>query len=127
MKILIIEDKDANRKLLEIVAKEFGEYRSTAKSTMAIKLLEQALDQRSYFDIIILDIKLTDMKGTSMLWQIRELEEKYKVPEDNRVKIVAVTGNLQSNEIMSLMELDCDDYLIKPLSRENIIDTIKEI
>ncbi len=127
MRILIFEVKDTNRKLLETVLSEYGVCRVTADGNTAIDLFRQALNQRDFYDLIVVDVSMPDHNGMIVLRQIRETEKTSNVTMGNKARIVAVTGKLGNDEMKLLLDIDCDDYLVKPFNSQNIIDVMNDI
>src|SRR5687767_10867295 len=60
------------------------------------------------FDLVLLDMTLTDMEGTDVFLTIRK--------QDSRVPVVAVTARAHPGDKRKAMELGFCDYLVKPFS-----------
>ncbi len=70
------------------------------------------LYQKQNFDLIILDIQMPDIDGTTLMTMMREARP------DDRTPIVALTANVLNHEPERLLELGFDHFLGKPIDEE---------
>ncbi len=111
--VLIVEDDETSRIYLEEILESIGlRYVSTSSG-------EQALEEFRKFNpsLILLDIRLPDINGTDLFKIFRK--------ENKEVRIVAQTAFALENEQREFKKLGFDSYLIKPLKRQILIDTIR--
>ena len=76
------------------------------------------------FDVILLDINLTDMDGIDVLKLVRQEEELRGVKDLAGVIVVMQTGVKES--WMDAFTKGCDDYIIKPYSFPELLNKINE-
>ena len=117
MKILIVED---DLKIQNFLIKSILEIENSIQvktSTSSEKALKIAKNYS--IDIFILDIQLIDYKGTQLAKQIRELD-KYKY-----TPIIFATV-LANEELSAYREIKCYSFLIKPFTKEEIKNAVKE-
>lgn len=72
-------------------------------------------------DIILLDYVMPDEDGPEVYAQIRELPACQKTP------IVFLTGMSERDKIHKVMELHPQGYLLKPIVRERLLETIEKL
>ncbi len=72
-------------------------------------------------DIIFLDYEMPICDGRMTLQMIRELDEAKDIP------VVFLTGMKDRAHIASVLELRPEGYLIKPASREKLVETIEKV
>jgi two-component system KDP operon response regulator KdpE len=110
--ILIIDDEQQIRKLLEISLSSSG-YRVRTAATARIGITLAATHQP---DMIILDLGLPDLDGHSVLKQLREWFTK-------PVLILSVISN--ENDIIAALDNGANDYLSKPFRTGELLARIR--
>jgi CheY-like chemotaxis protein len=75
------------------------------------------------FDVIFMDINMPNKDGIEATRDIRTLEKEKDLP---RTVIIALSANALSKEYNRAMEVGCDDYLTKPISRGKLLATIEK-
>jgi len=108
-KILIIDDADANLRLLEaLLAKEgFSQIISTADSTKTIDLLNAFQP-----DLILLDLMMPELDGYAVL----DLLAKH-IPEDTYLPILVLTADATIAAKRKALALGAKDFLTKPFDQ----------
>lgn len=110
---------DDDLRMLRVV-KEYlhGEYdvATAINSKTAMKFLESKST-----DIILLDYVMPDEDGPAVYAKIRALPAHEKTP------IVFLTGMSEREKIHKVMELHPQGYLLKPIVRERLIETIENL
>jgi DNA-binding NtrC family response regulator len=106
--ILITDDDESFRRHLAHLFKRRGYHISEANSG------EQALEiiRRQRFEVVLLDIVLTDIDGVEIL---RKLKNLY--PE---TQVIMMTGNATVENAIASMKLGAYDYLIKPFNIDEL-------
>lgn len=79
--------------------------------------IQNNMDQ---FDCILLDSVMTDMHGPETAMKIRT-ELGFNKP------IIAVTGNTLQEDIDHLLQCGVDKVLTKPISRENLFESMRQL
>ena len=110
--ILIIDDEQQIRKLLEISLSSSG-YRVRTAATGRLGITLAATHQP---DMIILDLGLPDLDGHSVLKQLREWLTK-------PVLILSVISN--ENDIIAALDNGANDYLSKPFRTGELLARIR--
>jgi len=72
-------------------------------------------------DVVILDIFLGDMDGREFLKYIR------KRPEFKGIKVIGISGMLNTDEISPLLDLGFAEFLQKPFGMEELRETILKV
>ena len=112
MNILIVEDEQDIRELLEIHLSKEGYNIFTAEDGM------QALDifQSKDIDIALLDVMIPKINGFKVLKKIRETSE---------IPVIFITAREEESDKILGLGLGADDYVIKPFSPIEIIARVK--
>jgi DNA-binding response OmpR family regulator len=112
--VLVIEDDPRIRSALIHGLTERGHAVSTAVTALAG--LEQAVGQRP--DIVVLDLGLPDLDGTTMLRMLRGV---------STVPVVVATARDDEAEIVSVLDAGADDYLVKPFGAAQLDARIRAV
>ncbi len=105
-KILIIDDSDANLRLLEeLLAREgFTQVLSTTDSTRAMDLFN-ALQP----DIILLDLMMPELDGYAVLEQLSK-----RITSDEYLPVIVLTADSTITAKRKALSLGAKDFLTKP-------------
>jgi len=113
-RILIIDDDDNIRKVLQTILEDEGYHVDTAET--AKKGIEKS--EESFYNLALIDVRLPDMEGIELLTKLRETKPKMR-------KII-VTGYPTLQNAVSAVNKGADGYVLKPFDVEKILATIKE-
>lgn len=72
-------------------------------------------------DLITVDQKLPDMSGSKLIEELRKLFT------DIAPKIIIISAIYNKDEIKSLLNLNVDNYLLKPFKKNKLIEVVKEL
>ncbi|WP_423127267.1 hybrid sensor histidine kinase/response regulator [Gaoshiqia sp. Z1-71] len=112
--ILIIEDKQELREEISETLKFEGyQVMETSSGAEGIRLAAQLLP-----DVILCDIMMPEPDGFVVLSQLKENLKTAMIP------FIYITALSDRADIRKGMELGADDYLIKPFSREELLNSI---
>jgi two-component system alkaline phosphatase synthesis response regulator PhoP len=113
-KILVVDDEDFHRELMQKLLSKLGYQVAVAESAEeAFSLLE-----REKFPVIITDLIMLEMDGVEFCQLIRET--------DNKTVVIALSGHSDLYNIDKLKEAGFDNHLTKPFKIEVISQAIKE-
>lgn len=127
MKMLIVDDDITNRKLLYTMLEDIGHCDLAVNGKEAIDCFKKATEEKDFYDIIFLDIKMPVMDGHETLRKIRELEENSGIFVGNGVKVVMVTALGDKKNILSAFHEGCEYYLVKPFQQKKIYELLSEM
>ena len=113
-KILIAEDNDSNFVLMSYILKKYYQFERAKNGQEAVEMVD-----KNQYDIVLMDIKMPIMDGLEATKAIKE-----KHPD---LPIVALTANAFDSDRQLAMDIGCNDFLSKPVSSEECIETIKRI
>lgn len=113
-KILIVDDQEDTATLLAIALKRGGYEVLKAHSGQAA--LEQALSEKP--DLIILDVMMPDMNGFDVLKALYSISQT--IPP-----VILFTARDEVEDVVKGMAAGAHSYLVKPTSREKLMETVK--
>ena len=111
-KILIAEDNDSNFVLMSYILKKHYQFERAKNGQEAVEMVD-----KNQYDIVLMDIKMPVMNGLEATKAIKE-----KHPD---LPILALTANAFDSDRQLAMDAGCNDFLSKPVSSEECIETIK--
>jgi CheY-like chemotaxis protein len=113
-KILVVDDEDFHRELMQKLLSKLGYEVAVAESAEeAFSLLE-----KEKFPVIITDLIMLEMDGVEFCQMIRET--------DTKTVVIALSGYTELYDIEKLKEAGFDNHLTKPFKIETINQAIKE-
>ncbi len=112
MHILVVEDNEMNRRVLEGFLNNIQQ-----KSTLCASG-EEALTvlETQDFDAVFMDISLQGMDGFETTREIRRLND----PKKSRLPIIAITGNVSPEDIEDCYKNSMNGFIPKPIDPENV-------
>ncbi len=112
--ILIAEDEKSNYRYLEVLLSQ-----TNVKLIHALNGFETIeLFQKNNIDLILMDIKMSEMDGLEATRRIKKI--------DSKIPIIAQTAFAMENDEKMSLEAGCDDYIAKPIKREKLLDLINK-
>ena len=107
-KILVADDEAAHRKMIETVLSAEGyEVHQAEDGRSAIAAVE-----KQFFDLILLDIRMSPMNGMEALKRIKQISPG--------IQIVIMTAYASIGTAVEALRSGAHDYLIKPLDIEEL-------
>ena len=112
--ILLVEDDELLRENITLILESEG-YKITyaADGTKAVREIKS-----KKFDMILCDIMIPGLDGYGVLRAMKEVKKKLPPP------FIFLTAKTERTDMRKGMELGADDYLTKPFSREEILNSI---
>ncbi len=116
LKVLMGEDADANRQLYAQMFKRFFkvELDLAVNGREAVKKVKT---QR--YDLVLMDIQMPELDGIEATKEIRKF--------DASIPIIAMTGSLFAEDVRNIKEAGMNDYLPKPVQKEDILKLLRSI
>ncbi len=109
-KVLLVEDEETNIILIQ-------EFLSITQIQIEVskngKNAVERIEAGEKFDLILMDIKMPILNGLEATVKIKEVN-----PE---LPIIAQTAYALSEEREQAMDVGCDDYITKPIRRDDLI------
>jgi two-component system OmpR family response regulator len=114
-KLLIIEDEDLLRQNLRDILLHAGYQVKVAEN--GDRGIEMA--RKEMPDLILCDIRMPLKDGYQVLQEVREL------PDGLTVGFIFLSAKVEHEDIRNGMNLGADDYLLKPVSRKDLIAAVE--
>ena len=111
--LLVEDDRGIVTNLTEYLSKEGYEIKSASGQKDALKLVEN-----EKFDLVLLDISLSDGNGFSVC---KAIKSDYNIP------VIFLTASGDEYSTVTGFELGADDYIAKPFRPRELVSRIKNI
>lgn len=125
MRVLIVEDDGPSRIFLKKVLEQYAVCDLAEDGLQGLERFQAALDGKSPYDLICLDIMMPKMDGQQALAQIRQLEDDRGIQGLDGVKIIMTTALRDSKNIMQAFNAQCEAYLAKPIERDALLEELR--
>ena len=113
-RLLLVEDNPVNLLVAQKLLSALGfRCETAANGDIALKRM-----QLEHFDLILMDCQMPVLDGYAATRRWRELETQRA--EGGRLPIVAMTANAMAGDRQRCLDAGMDDYLAKPVSREQL-------
>jgi CheY-like chemotaxis protein len=124
--IVMIEDDEGHARLIEKNIRRAGisnEIRHFVDGTSALDYLMNAPEGPAHGApvMVLLDLNLPDMSGTSILEKIKGDAKLRRTP------VVVLTTTDDKVEIQRCYDLGCNVYITKPVNYESFADAIRQL
>ena len=127
MKILIVEDDFASRKLMQKFLSPYGACEVVVDGEEAVEAFMEALSTDTPFNLVCLDIMLPKLDGQMVLKKIRKAEEDKGLVGKDGAKVIMTTALSDTSNIISAFRSQCEGYVTKPVSRARLISEMKDL
>ena len=119
LKLLIVEDNDTNRDILQNYALSWGMSVDAVSSALsALDLLRKSACTQPLYDLVMIDMKMDDMNGL-------ELGQHIKAdPKLARIPLVMLTSTLFKGEAAEAKKTGFAAYLIKPIRKADLYECL---
>ena len=115
IRILVVDDELSIRESLSGWLKRGGYQVDTAADGLAAL----ARSQENYYDIMLIDVKMPEMDGLSLLKKLKETESE--------TAILMMTAYGDTHDAVEAIKLGAYDYLLKPFDLEELNLTLEKL
>jgi two-component system chemotaxis response regulator CheY len=128
MRILIVEDDLASRRLLKTLLARYGECDIAVNGEEAVESFRLALEEAAPYDLICLDIMMPVMDGQQALQRIRAMERERNIRFGKEVKVLMTTAlDDVKNVNEAFFKGEATSYVTKPLDRGKIVRELQSM
>ena len=113
-RILVVNDGDANRRLISLILTRAG--CDVEQATNGQEAIEMA--DRSQFDLILMDMQMPVLDGYSATKLLRE--QGFKQP------IIALTANAMQGDEEKCLSAGCSGFLTKPVNMDRLLESVHD-
>ena len=119
-KILIVDDEYNTRFATDFVLANAGYKTTTAEDgSEAFNLLKKSLAVNNLFDLVITDMKMPKMTGMELIDEMKKANIS--------IPVLAITGFGDKQTVIELLRSECNDYLDKPFSADDLLASVTRV
>jgi len=126
MRILIVDDDPPLRKIMSLWLKAHADVHVASDGEEAFEMFSKLNEDKMPYDIIFMDIMMPGLNGIETLKKIRALETQSGIPPGRGAKVIMVSAMSGNKSIIGAFKEQCDDYLVKPVDKENLYNAIRK-
>lgn len=116
-KVLVVDDEDSIRKrCIRLLSRQGYTVIGAANSSTALKLLQ---NQRTGFDLLLVDIRMPGMDGIQLLKKIKMQRQS--------IEVIIMTGYATVETAVKSMKYGAFDYLSKPFDKDELLHIIDKV
>ncbi len=128
MRVLVVDDDYVSRSKLKALLAPNADCDVAPDGEIGFKLFQKAHEESVPYDLITMDIDMPGMSGLDTVQQIRQWEHEHGVYQDHKeAKILMVTVKSDPRSIVSSFRDGCEWYLIKPVTKEKVLDAFARL
>ncbi|MCH8146769.1 MAG: response regulator [Planctomycetes bacterium] len=116
MRILLVDDSETMLMLQKRALNQIG-YEDIAEAADGLQALTAFANDRP--DLIVVDWKMPNMDGITLVRKIRE--------QDETVPIIMCTSDSQATKVIHAIKAGVNDYIVKPFTPIGFKDKIKDV
>ncbi len=114
--ILLVEDNEFNREIVEVILADLGANITTAiDGKFAVEVFEKS--RENFFDLVLMDVMMPEIDGCQATRIIRAMDRK----DAKTVPIFAMTAHTFSEEINNCKEAGMNEHIAKPIDVEKFM------
>jgi PAS domain S-box-containing protein len=119
LKILLVEDSEDNRLLVQLYLGKTEHLLETAENgKVAIEMYK-----KKRYHLVLMDMQMPVMDGYVATEKIREWEEQQNRAE---TPIIALTSNALKGDMEKCLEAGCSDYISKPIKKDRLLNALQK-
>jgi two-component system, sensor histidine kinase and response regulator len=125
IRVLLAEDNPVNQKLAGLILKKAGcEVEVAATGQEAVEKYTRACGR---YRLILMDVQMPGMDGLQATGEIRRWEQKQdKAMGRVHIPIIAMTAQALDGDREKCLKAGMDDYMSKPITKEIVLEKIRE-
>jgi len=128
MRILIVENDFTGRNLLKSIMSSLWKCEISEDGENAARVFQSALEHERGFHLILIKFCLSKFDKSELLENIRKIEKKFKVPRENRVKVLMIAALHNYPQILTALNQGViDAFILEPVTNEKIMCEVKSL
>src|SRR5712671_1515545 len=117
LKVLLADDSRVNLKIASMMLEQLGHQATIAKNGR--EAVEAA--EKSFFDVILMDVEMPEMDGLEATGRIRAYERKYA----RHTPVIAMTAHTAQEDIERFKAAGMDHHLPKPVEAPRLVEALQ--
>lgn len=119
--ILAVDDFSIIRRvIINILRKKEADVDEAGNGEIALSKMILAVENNVPYDVVFVDIEMPVMDGITLIREMRKDDRLKDLP------VIVMTSHGGMDEIRTCLELGVTEYLVKPASRERVLNAVKK-
>jgi two-component system chemotaxis response regulator CheY len=127
VKSLVVDDEFVPRMVLQRILQAYGPCDAATNVVEAMAALQHAIEQKSPYALVCLDIEMPDGSGQQVLKEIRRLEEAAALPAELHTRVLMTSGHSHPEQVKASFHNGGDGFLVKPVDVERLRKRLREL
>lgn len=127
MRTLIVEDVHFLALILQRILEPYSKCDFAHDGSIAIEKYTRSVINSNPYDLICLDLLLPKTDGFEVLKSVRQFEDDFKVPPNERTRIVVISTFNDQKTVRRAHAAGCDGYIAKPFRKDKVLRTIEKL
>jgi len=119
LNILVVDDNQINRLLIDKVLKKWGVNADFAEN--GVQALDK-IESKGNYDVVLMDIHMPEMGGLEATKLLRAKADAYS----QQLPIIALTASMLNNQMGMIGDAGMNDYILKPFNPKELYDKISK-
>lgn len=120
MQILLVEDDRYNLTLVRQLIEAYHVPPLAVHAALTVEEAKQLLLNEGPFGLTLVDWELPDASGVVFIRWLRSMPSLQTLP------VIMLTGRGTAEDVLEAMEAGANDYLVKPVQREILLDKLQK-
>ena len=117
MKVLVVDDSKAMRRIIKQTLRDLGfESGEAEHGLMALEVLEA---NPTEFNLILVDWNMPEMNGYEFLCEVRKRDQFADL------NILMVTTENEVEQMLKALDAGANEYLMKPFTKDALLDKLE--
>ena len=127
MNILVVDDDFVSREKLKELLSVYGTCDVAASGQEGFDMFK-AMSGEGTYQLVTVDVEMEDMKGQDLVQLIRDFERE-RIQKGPHVysRILMISVKKDCENVMTSFFNNCDGYLVKPVTNENLDHALKKL
>ncbi len=122
IRLLLAEDNDFNYDIAYTLLDSYGFIMERAENGQ--EAVDKYCSNPSYWDIILMDLRMPVLNGYQATEIIRKFEEAH--PENYHIPILALSADVFAEDISHCLEVGMEGHISKPINMNELIHTLQK-
>jgi len=127
VKSLVVDDDFVPRMVLQRILQAHGLCDAATNAADALAAVRHAIEEKTPYSLICLDIEMPDDSGHHVLQEIRRLEAESLVPSELIAKVLMTSSHSEAEQVTAAYDNGCDGFLVKPIELQRLMKALREL
>jgi len=119
-KIIVCDDSKLSRRVITNTLIEEG-YTAIQQAEDAMKVIDYFQRKEERYDLLLLDFNMPGMNGVELIQNIRA-SKNYR-----SLRVIMISAESEKSVILSALKSGVNDFLLKPITKEDLLKKMESV